>query len=644
MGYRANDRTRLDEARRRALELLDELPSGSRVAVLDPADPVGRWEASAADARRRLEDLKEPRGAAVPVTTALATAYQLLRTVDQEAEAGEPLSRLVVVFSDRTAGCWEAGRVADLVKLRDAVPEPKVAHLFLDVGIDQPANVAVSTAAVSPQILPRGQEVAVAVTVAAVGPEVTAGVRVKLVGPGGSEQRQEAKVPGGGTAGVTFRFDGRPLAPGPYQAEVRLETADKLPADDVRYLTFRVAEPRRILTLTDDPSSGETAPARFWQLAHDAKGEFACDVRKADPGVDLKGYEAVCLLSVADPSKLWPKLLAYAEAGGKVLVMPGADLDPEAYRPAGGEAAARLLPAALRSPPVSTAALPAADGKVPAAGVTWVTDAAALRHPLLKPFRGWKERGNVDVVQKPPRAWRYYAAEPAADGRVAVWYDDADDPKDRHPAVVERSVGGRGGLVLLLTTRMDTPRPDAEEWNSYWRLDESSWSVVFPNLLLRYMLGDPTEANFNYLTGQAVPVPLPRGEIKPGWKLDLQGPGVSLADAQLEVGENQTELRLPPARTLTAGNFTLATPDKGWRDGFSLNPPAEEGTLERLPTEAVAGLLGPDAVVPVDRTLALRDLIGRNFNQPIDLFPWLLLAVLAVVVAEPLVANKFYRQ
>src|SRR4051812_28734361 len=37
-GYMANDKSRLDEQRRRALELLDELPEKSPVAVIDTSD------------------------------------------------------------------------------------------------------------------------------------------------------------------------------------------------------------------------------------------------------------------------------------------------------------------------------------------------------------------------------------------------------------------------------------------------------------------------------------------------------------------------------------------------------------------------------------------------------------------------------
>src|SRR5262249_27430070 len=50
--------TRLDDARRRGNELLDQLPDGSKVLILDTADPPvagkGEWLASMAQARKRL--------------------------------------------------------------------------------------------------------------------------------------------------------------------------------------------------------------------------------------------------------------------------------------------------------------------------------------------------------------------------------------------------------------------------------------------------------------------------------------------------------------------------------------------------------------------------------------------------------------
>src|SRR5436305_4694891 len=66
MGYSAGEKTRLEDARRRALELLDGLPDRSRVAVVDTADLSGDWSQSVTDARRRLNELKEPKAGGQP--------------------------------------------------------------------------------------------------------------------------------------------------------------------------------------------------------------------------------------------------------------------------------------------------------------------------------------------------------------------------------------------------------------------------------------------------------------------------------------------------------------------------------------------------------------------------------------------------
>ncbi len=638
MGYVANDRSRLAEAKRRALELLDDLPSASKVAVLDPSEPGGGWELSLADARRRIEDLKEPRGVAVPVTTALATAYQLLRTVDAESDAAEPMPRLVAVFSDRAAACWDAARAEDLAKLRDAVPPPPVAHLFLDVGIDAPANVAIAAVEMKPQIVPKDEPPTLNVTVAAAGEAVVATVIAKVLTVENFVVRKDVNVPAGGAAAVAFRFEGRSLPPGLHQVEFTLDTPDNLEADNVRYFAFKVAEPRRVLVLADDP-----ADARFWKEAHDAKGEFACELRKAtDPLPALAGYEAVCVLAVLNPEPLWKELLPYVEAGGQLLVMPGMALRPDAYRPT-TEPAARLLPAALKKTDseVNHADRPANDPR--RVGAAWLLDDATLRHPMLAPFRDWKLRGGVDFLVNPRLAWQYWDFEPLPDGAVVVKYDDADDPNARRPALIERAVGTRRGRVLLLTTPLETPVEGGKTWNNYWAFD-TSWIVVFPSLLLRHLCGDPTDANFNFATGQPVAVPLPKGDVKKGSKLLFEGRGISGRDAELELGDGQTEVRLPPNRTATPGHFAVSLEGSTWRDGFALNVPSEEWNLTKTPEEAIETLFGPKSVVPLAKDVKLREVLTTKFNQPLDLFPWLLIAVLLLVCGESWLANRFYRR
>ncbi len=95
----------------------------------------------------------------------------------------------------------------------------------------------------------------------------------------------------------------------------------------------------------------------------------------------------------------------------------------------------------------------------------------------------------------------------------------------------------------------------------------------------------------------------------------------------MEVGDRQTELRIGPPRTNLPGNYLLSVAAVKWSDGFSLNVPAEESTLEKVPAEAIEDLIGKDSVVPLDKNRDLREAIEGG-KHPIDLFPWLLIAVL----------------
>src|SRR5262245_2908157 len=73
--------TRLDDAKRRGLELLAQLPDGSRVLILDTADAAttgkGDWLTSPHQIRKGIERLQIRHGGG-PVTARLEDAYRLL--------------------------------------------------------------------------------------------------------------------------------------------------------------------------------------------------------------------------------------------------------------------------------------------------------------------------------------------------------------------------------------------------------------------------------------------------------------------------------------------------------------------------------------------------------------------------------------
>ncbi|MBA4065386.1 MAG: hypothetical protein C0501_17070 [Isosphaera sp.] len=687
MGFVANDKTRLDEARRRVLEFLDELPDKSPVAVVTTDDPGGGYWQDLADARKLVEQLDQPRGGGQPVTAALAQAYRLLSAVEaRDGDGGEALPKLVAVFTDRAAASWDPGRADDLKKLRDAVPDPKPAHAVVDVGADAAVNVGLTGAEMKPQVVTAGQPAPVTVTVAAAGPPdlppFEAVVLAKLDGSDKVADRKLVKMRYGQSQAVTFEFRG--LKPGLHQVQFELESRDKLMFDNFRFLTFKVGEAKRVLTVTDDPKA-----ALYWQAGLGARRDLftavavtPAAVRTAEGGrtvvdlpdpekpggkpleQDLQEFDVVCLLSVETPNRpagntLWDKLRSYVLGGGKLVVIPGDRAPPEEYA-AGGD----LMPATLKEV-VDTGKvgrplpdqLPSGSGW-PAArpgknGVTWFLDDKVVQHPMLRPFQEWRAKGNVDVVKFPRVAWRYWAVDKAPEGAVVVRYHDAEKEADRSPAVLERGVadpkepGKVRGRVVLLTTKLEPTdvTDEGKNWHNYWA-SETSWGAVFPWLVCRYLAGDVADANFNFPAGQVVTVPLPKGGVPRGKRVVISGPGIPSAESLLDVGDRQTELPVGPPKTNQPGNFKLEVDADAlkWRDGFSLNVPAEEGALEKVPAEAVEDLTGKGTVFPLDKGVKLRDVIPVILDQPVDLFPWLLILVLLLLAAEGVVANRFYRR
>jgi hypothetical protein len=611
MGYAVGGLDRLADARQRALELLDELPAGSRVAVIDPTDPAADWEPTPGDARRRIEGFTEPSGVGPPLTAALTAAYQLLRTADD----GEPLPKLVAVFTDRATASWAPDRAADLTALAGQVPGG-VGHLVVDVGTDAPANVSLLELAANPAGGPAGQPVAITATVRAVGGDVDAEVALSV--DDGPPQRQPVRLAAGQPAAVRFTLTDLPV--GLHRGRVTVRD-DALPADNVRHVTFKVGSARTILTVADSPEAAE-----LWQLAHEAKGEFGVQVVAPGNAADFGRAEFVTLLGLADPGRplpdgktLWDRLKPYLDGGGKLLVIPGGD---EA-RPAGYDHPA--LPGKLlrivdvaRDNPLSP-------------GAAWRIDDAAERQPLLTGFREWRLAG-VDFLKAPRRTRKFWETEAPAES-VVVRYDE---PEGR-PAVLEKALPG-GGRVVLLTSRLDTA---AGEWNDYWEVAGSSFPTVWPHRLAVHLAGSAADAGFTFPTGTAATVALPRGGFPKGTRLALEGPGIGGADAAQPLADGQAEWRLPPALATVAGSFRVRGPG-GFEDGFSLNPPAAEFDLTKVPVEAVEAATGPGSVVPVGRAARLADVLESKLSGEVSLFPWLLVAVLVLFAAEGVFANRFY--
>src|SRR5205823_2633004 len=85
MEYTVAGKTRLDDAKLRANELLSTVAGDSRVAVLETGDQTQQW-GSVQEAREKIDRLTVRPGG-VPITSALSTAYRVF--ADQEESTGD---------------------------------------------------------------------------------------------------------------------------------------------------------------------------------------------------------------------------------------------------------------------------------------------------------------------------------------------------------------------------------------------------------------------------------------------------------------------------------------------------------------------------------------------------------------------------
>lgn len=624
MDYTVAGKSRLEEARHKALELLDELGPNSRILVIDSGGMPTDW-GNVSQARDAIRSLTLRPGS-VPVTSAVAMAWQKFDELDRQASASESetLPRFLYVFSDRTAASWDASRVSDLQAQRDRLAPPKVQSIFLDVGVEKPVDVAIVEAEAKPSIVAANQEATIRVHVQATGRGCDTEVLCRLVGEPAAE-RKPVKLEPGQTQ--VFEFKKKNLKIGQYQAEVSLVTADALMSDNVRYVTFEVRGARKILTITDD-----AAYAFAWEAAFVSHGEFECEVKtpsEIGSADDLKSYLAVCLFSVrrpnSGPEPLWGKLERYVLGGGHLVIVPGMDMLVEDYNT---KAAENLMPGRWGEKPVTLE---------PGKSAVWRF--GNFSHLFLSKFKEWRDLGTVGFFQRLPSATKYWQIVAPAKENVVVWYAKEGEATD--PALLERVAGRKpgSGRVMLITTPLDV-REEEKPWNDYLgTADRAPFILVLANEIISYMVGDKEEAMFNFNCGSVAVLPIPPAFRAPEYTLD--GPGITGPETRVQRGDGDGELRV--RQTHTPGNFvvTLAKPE--WKSRFSLNPAGNEFHLERVPVEELEKLFGKDAVLPAGQNRPLRDAMTTRMKQPIELLPWLMGLLVIGLALEALLANRFYK-
>src|SRR5205807_8015944 len=229
------------------------------------AEPGGEWLASVSLAREQV-DRRRLRPANGPVTSRLAEAYRLLAAIEQATEDGnEALPRFLYVFSDRTQPSWDASRLPELQPIRDRLT-PGWNAVYVDVGVEQPADVAITELKLPRQRLGADERLILRATVQATGMDCETEVLCRIDDER-TQDRKPIKLTAGQSQVITFERTG--LALGLHQAQVSLATSDALPSTDLRFATFEVQGGRKVLTLADARTD-----ATPWKYALESSGDL----------------------------------------------------------------------------------------------------------------------------------------------------------------------------------------------------------------------------------------------------------------------------------------------------------------------------------------------------------------------------------
>jgi len=602
MAYRSQNRTRFDVARDMVVELLRDrarFPSGSRVALLTGSAPssVNRLSLDVDTVRRDVEQLQvaqHDRG----VGAMLDHAYALL-------DGGVLKRREIYVLGDQTQQSWRGVPLGAYASRRD------VQVFCVDVGEEADTNFALLDVMVPDRPIPAGS---VATIQLGLRSGQASGQRHLELILDGKRRWHRGPVDIGPRRVLQEAVELTGLAPGIHQGEIRIRPDDPLAVDNVRYLTVQVGAQPKVAVVGETGSEVATVVSAMLApdaLPADRQRVELIRLRTDDLGDEgLKDLTAIVLAGVrAVSSATFSRLGGYVADGGCLLVLPGPGFNPEGY--AGGRG---VLPAM----PVEVVTLDAPTRIAP----------PDKTHSLLAGFRD-----GAELSLSAPAIRRYVRfGDPLEAAQVIVRLQTGP------PAIVVRSIGQGRSIALAFAP--------AREWGDL-AIDAAPMLVLLSEIVTGSTSG--TSSTWNLRVGRPTRLPLPtpdpaatdgesrrRGEAaiifsptrSESWRIEGDSETNTLQTVVDECGHYRVQAAEGDGRVLM---------------GYSINTPATESELNRAAFHTIASRFAPDVAQRVADVAEL-DTARTSRSTTHAMTGWLALILLAVLMAESLLSNRFYRQ
>jgi hypothetical protein len=621
MSYVEDGATLLDRARESAKKLVQGLRPGDSASVILAGRraggplrlfdrPTGRLD----DVMQALDGVK-PSGLSADLTEAIAAA-------ETQARAAAADAREIYVFSDLQESSWPdrplrgdaGGPGIVVVQIRPKKPVSNVGVTAVQLGAGRPMAGAPFT--VRPLVTVAGERTEP--------PVVQLIVDGKKVG----EQKVEM-LQGGRWAAPWFHHT---FTEGGWHSGKVEVAADAYPADDARYFAVEVPASVKILAVDGGPSSVEREDALFFlrraltAAPEGRKSPIEVDAATPDSiaNKDLSTYPLVIL---ADVGRLSPdavtKLEDYVAAGGGVFFFLGARVDAAFYNDnllGAGRRDGGLLPGRLLR--VQGAAAPAKDSP----DVAFIGD-ADFDHPGLAPFRDPSFGSLVGPSVAFKALWEIEAPPESVLMKASTGA----------PLLCEKAVGK--GRVLVFTSSPD------RSWTNF---PIKPAYLPWTHQLAAYLTQGPLGRDAFHRTGDVVELTAEGGEPSAPLRVkkpDGRSAGARWNDQTRAMEFDETEqpgvYAVETANGKPAGLFAVNTENYEsklvYLDDSLGGPPGAADRRAKIEAGLKQSRLANRSVAFVDDPAEA----GRagGFGDP-NVWVWVLLAVLAVAVAEPTLANR----
>jgi hypothetical protein len=613
MEYTERGNNRLKEATLRAAEILKKATDRSEVYVINSAEPTRPAAVSPALAQKQVEAMTL-RDSNRPLNASVVQAYAAV------AQSTLP-RRDVYILTDLARSAWDtsSSAVAEAVNKANLVKEKKVNCYVLRLTPKEAKDVAIVSAEPASTIASEGERMEIRAKLRSSGEKESrvAELRIDNV----LKDNKKIEIPQNGEVELSL-FTPNSLSPGLHQGEVRLSGGtDFMPFDDVRYFSFSVQPPQRVLLVSEAPIDAlyvqkvlepdardlPEGTAEIVKVERISTEEFA---RKDKSG--LKSYAAVFLLNVPGLSEAdWGALNRYVREGGGLVVGLGNRIQANSYN---GPIASQLLPAKIGEqkamPPNTFFAKPDAN------------------HSLFNKFARELDAELLRVVIN--RAW---TVTPQG-GRTILSYTD------NSPALLERTFQGvRTGHVLLWTTPLS--RGIYGDATIGWNEFPGSWSFLVMLDTVNYLSGQSGE-RLNYEAGEDAILTIDPARRSANYR--VRGPNPEETETP-SVTPNSDKLVIPSPQS--RGQWRVegkAADGSPVIMGFSVNVPEGESSLTPLEEKDLFAIFGSkDNVNLADDASSLKRIVEK-IHVGVEIFPWLMFLILIIVTLENLLANRFHRE